>query len=96
MVDPRYITITVQCDREPEYGRSLEWIAPELKDSALTMTEDISPTKKPHPLRREFWADRPTSSSRKPGDYRITPTTQTPEHPATIAISPPTPTRSTA
>jgi len=40
MVDPRYITITVQYDREPRYGRSLEWIAPELKDSALTMTED--------------------------------------------------------
>ena len=32
MVDPRYITITVQYDREPKYGRSLEWIAPELKD----------------------------------------------------------------
>ena len=40
MVDPRYITITVQYDRQPIYGRSLEWIAPELKDSALTMTED--------------------------------------------------------
>ena len=40
MVDPRYITITVQYDRQPRYGRSLEWIAPELKDSALTMTED--------------------------------------------------------
>jgi hypothetical protein len=40
MVDPRYITITVQYDREPKYGRSLEWIAPELRDSALTMTED--------------------------------------------------------
>jgi len=40
MVEPRYITITVQYDREPTYGRSLEWIAPELKDSALTMIED--------------------------------------------------------
>ena len=40
MVDPRYITITVHYDREPRYGRSLEWIAPELKDSALIMTED--------------------------------------------------------
>jgi hypothetical protein len=40
MVDSRYITITVQYDREPKYGRSLEWIAPELKGSALTMTED--------------------------------------------------------
>jgi hypothetical protein len=40
MVDPRYITITVQYDREPRYGRSLEWIAPELNDSVLTMTDD--------------------------------------------------------
>jgi hypothetical protein len=40
MVDPRYITITVAYDRAPRYGRSLEWIAPELKGSALTMTED--------------------------------------------------------
>ena len=40
MVNPRYITITVRYDRQPRYGRSLEWIAPELKDSALTMTED--------------------------------------------------------
>jgi hypothetical protein len=40
MLDPRYITITVQYDPEPRYGRSLEWIAPELKDSALTMTDD--------------------------------------------------------
>ena len=40
MVNPRYITITVRYDRQPRYGRSLQWIAPELKDSALTMTED--------------------------------------------------------
>jgi hypothetical protein len=40
VVDPRYITITVLYDRQPKYGRSLQWIAPELKDSALTMTED--------------------------------------------------------
>jgi hypothetical protein len=40
MVDPRYITITVQYDREPKYGQSLEWIAPELSDAALTLTED--------------------------------------------------------
>jgi hypothetical protein len=40
VVDPRYITITVRYDREPKYGRSLEWIAPELKGSALTLTED--------------------------------------------------------
>ena len=40
MVNSRYITITVRYDRQPRYGRSLQWIAPELKDSALTMTED--------------------------------------------------------
>ena len=40
MVNPRYITITVRYDRQPRYGGSLQWIAPELKDSALTMTED--------------------------------------------------------
>ncbi len=40
MVNPHYITITVHYDRQPRYGRSLQWIAPELKDSALTMTED--------------------------------------------------------
>ncbi len=39
-VKPRYITITVRYDRKPRCGRSLGWIAPELKDSALTMTED--------------------------------------------------------
>jgi hypothetical protein len=40
MVDPRYITITVQYDGVPKYGRSLGWIAPELKNSTLTMTDD--------------------------------------------------------
>ena len=40
MVNPRYITITVQYERWRRYGRSLQWIAPELKDSALTMTEE--------------------------------------------------------
>ena len=40
MLDPRYITITVQYDRDPRYGRSLGWIAPELKNSTLTLTDD--------------------------------------------------------
>ena len=40
MLDPRYITITVQYDRDPTYGRSLGAIAPELKNSTLTMTDD--------------------------------------------------------
>ena len=85
MVDPRYITITVQYDRKPGYGRSLEWISPELKDSALTMTEDQLDD--PAPTRT--WAgvvDGPTyehfaqawrlpedtdeATSRRPGDHR--------------------------
>jgi hypothetical protein len=41
MVNPRHITITVRYERRPRRdGRSLQWIAPELKDSALTITED--------------------------------------------------------
>jgi hypothetical protein len=40
MVDPRYITITVQYDRDARYGRSLGWIAPELENSTLTLTDD--------------------------------------------------------
>ncbi len=40
MANPRHITITVRYDRQPGYGRSLQWIAPELTESALTMTED--------------------------------------------------------
>ena len=96
MVDPRYITITVQYDREPKYGRSLEWIAPELKDSALTMIEDHLGD--PTPSRT--WAglvDGPTYEQfakawRLPKDADET----NARHPATIAISLPTPLRSTA
>ena len=40
MVDPRYVSITVHYDGRPTHGWSLEWIAPDLKDSALAMTED--------------------------------------------------------
>ena len=40
MVDPRYITITVRYDGVPKYGRSLGCVAPELKNSNLTMTDD--------------------------------------------------------
>ena len=40
MVDPRYVTITVHYDGRPSNASSLEWIAPDLKDSALAMTED--------------------------------------------------------
>jgi hypothetical protein len=35
-----YIVITVAYDGHPGYGRFLEWVAPELRDAGLTMTED--------------------------------------------------------
>jgi hypothetical protein len=40
MLGPRHIIVTVQYDQQPSYGRSLEWIAPELKGARMTMTED--------------------------------------------------------
>jgi hypothetical protein len=40
MPDPRYITIRVQYDRQTRYGRSLTWVAPELTDADLALTED--------------------------------------------------------
>jgi hypothetical protein len=55
----RFITIRVAYDSYPRYGRSLDWIAPELKDAGLTMTEDHAA--EPSPSRT--WAgivDRPT------------------------------------
>jgi len=59
MTDNRYIVIEVAYESEPDYGRSLEWIAPELKDAGLIMTEDY--TNDPRPSRK--WAgivDGPT------------------------------------
>ena len=52
MTEDRYIVIRVAYDRSPSYGRSLEWIAPELKDAGLVMTEDH--TDAPSPSRT--WA----------------------------------------
>lgn len=40
MANPRHITISVRYDRCPKYGRSLAWIAPELRDAGLEMTDD--------------------------------------------------------
>jgi len=40
MTRDRYIVITVAYDRHPNYGRSLDWIAPELSDAGLIMTDD--------------------------------------------------------
>jgi hypothetical protein len=40
MTPDRYIVIRVAYDRHPSYGRSLAWIAPELRDAGLTLTED--------------------------------------------------------
>jgi hypothetical protein len=96
MVNPRYITITVRYDRQPRHGRSLQWIAPELKDSALTMTED----QLDDPTPSRTWAglvDGPTyerfaEAWRLPKDR----TRRPPKQPATIASSSPTPIRSTA
>jgi len=59
MTDDRYITITVAYDTLSSYGRSLEWIAPELTDADLTMVEDRADD--PRPSRT--WAgtvDEPT------------------------------------
>jgi hypothetical protein len=38
--EPRLIIIKVQYERWPACGWSLRWIAPELKDAALTLVED--------------------------------------------------------
>jgi hypothetical protein len=40
MTGDHYVVIRVVYDGHPIYGRSLEWIAPELSDAGLTMTED--------------------------------------------------------
>jgi len=40
MAHPRHIAISVRYDRHPKYGRSLAWIAPELRDAGLEMTDD--------------------------------------------------------
>jgi hypothetical protein len=40
MPHPRQIRIEVEYDRHPKYGRSLSWIAPELKDAPPRLTDD--------------------------------------------------------
>jgi hypothetical protein len=40
MTADRYIVIRVAYDLLPSYGRSLGWIAPELRDAGLMLTED--------------------------------------------------------
>ena len=40
MTDDRFIVIAVAYDRHPGYGRSLDWIAPELSDAGLSLIED--------------------------------------------------------
>jgi hypothetical protein len=45
----RYVVIRVAYDCHPSYGRSLEWIAPELGHAGLIMTEDR--TDEPSPSR---------------------------------------------
>ncbi len=40
MSDARYVAIRVQYDQQARYGRSLEWVAPELRYAGLALTED--------------------------------------------------------
>lgn len=40
MSDNRYIVITAAYDQCTDYGRSLQWLAPELRDAGLAMIED--------------------------------------------------------
>jgi hypothetical protein len=40
LVGDCYVVIRVAYDRHPRSGRSLEWIAPELREAGLTMTEE--------------------------------------------------------
>lgn len=47
MTDDRYIVIKVEYDCHSGYGRFLEWIAPELRDAGLTMTEDHNDEPRP-------------------------------------------------
>lgn len=42
MLGDRFLTITAVYDRHPSYGRTLDWLAPELTDARLPMTEDRS------------------------------------------------------
>jgi len=59
MADDRYMVLEVAYEPGLDYGRSLEWIAPELQNVGLTMTEDH--TNEPRPSRS--WAgivDGPT------------------------------------
>jgi len=43
----RYIVIRAAYDRYPNHGRSLEWIAPELRDAGLILTEDHTNERRP-------------------------------------------------
>jgi hypothetical protein len=47
MSDSRHISITVHYDRLPAYGRSLGWIAPQLKNAHLILTEDHADDERP-------------------------------------------------
>ena len=40
MLRPHHIIVRVQYDQQANYGRSLEWIAPELQGARLTLTKD--------------------------------------------------------
>ncbi len=59
MLGSRYVILTVHYDRHPSYGRSLGWIAPELKDAHMVMTEDRRNAARPS-RRWEGTVDGPT------------------------------------
>jgi hypothetical protein len=40
MAESRFIVMTVRYEPGARYGRSLAWIAPELEDAELALTED--------------------------------------------------------
>ena len=47
MTGDHHIVIRVEYDGHPSYGRSLAWIAPELRDAGLTMIEDHNDERSP-------------------------------------------------
>lgn len=47
MTESRYVTISVRYEPHVHYGRSLAWIAPELTNAGLTLTEDRAADRMP-------------------------------------------------
>ena len=47
MLGDRYVILEVAYEPELKYGRSLQWVAPELNDAGLIMTEDHTNESRP-------------------------------------------------